>query len=106
MGRFCETPICYPACLHNGRCVAPGLCDCVGGYIGDFCEGGKLNGKYLLTSIRILYSNSLSYRDSYFTSSFYRARRKRVQRSIHSFVNDPEIMMMFFIVSTFLNYLK
>lgn len=41
MGKFCETPICYPPCLNAGRCVAPGVCECVGGFIGNVCEGGE-----------------------------------------------------------------
>ncbi|XP_063867870.1 uncharacterized protein LOC135104399 [Scylla paramamosain] len=33
----CE-PICDPACLNGGSCIAPDLCQCLEDYRGDYCQ--------------------------------------------------------------------
>ncbi|XP_018914756.2 uncharacterized protein [Bemisia tabaci] len=39
VGRYCETPICFPPC-ENGVCTAPGNCSCNAGFVGERCDGG------------------------------------------------------------------
>lgn len=30
-------------CLNGGRCIEPGRCACLFGYIGDMCEAGNFD---------------------------------------------------------------
>lgn len=32
--------VCTPDCQNGGACVAPGICNCLEGWIGGRCEGG------------------------------------------------------------------
>jgi WNT inhibitory factor 1 len=41
MGQYCKTALCYPQCMNNGTCVAPGVCRCPLGFQGPHCEGGN-----------------------------------------------------------------
>ncbi|XP_012231520.1 protein shifted isoform X2 [Linepithema humile] len=36
----CNKALCYPNCMNNGNCTAPGVCSCPPGYQGPYCEGG------------------------------------------------------------------
>ncbi|XP_077978924.1 von Willebrand factor-like [Glandiceps talaboti] len=38
-GTDCDQPICSTPCQHNGKCVEPNVCECIGTlYIGTYCE--------------------------------------------------------------------
>ena len=40
---------CEPACQNGGICVAPNYCQCIGEFVGHYCEdpdSGKLNQLY------------------------------------------------------------
>ena len=38
-GERCDEPVCEPACINGGDCVAPDTCDCLGtGFSGEACE--------------------------------------------------------------------
>lgn len=36
-GKTC-VPVCEPRCLNGGKCIAPNVCECRGGYEGASCE--------------------------------------------------------------------
>ena len=36
-----SSALCHPACLNNGTCTSPGVCECEDGWEGDYCEQGK-----------------------------------------------------------------
>ena len=35
---FLISAVCSPRCQNGGTCIAPNMCNCTAGYVGELCE--------------------------------------------------------------------